>query len=216
LTLSAPVKIFAVLAVVLAVAGVGFMTFMAPADVEETAAPIILPKKTQGVLQTPAAAKKVQAKANAASKAKTNAASTTTPAKPTPASTTAGKPVAPKAEPEPEPAPSGVAANGLPMQLAAALNRNDVVVVALWGTGGKIDEMSRDEAAAGAALSGAEFVPINVIDNAKAAEALTLKLGFVLRAPGVLVYTRPATLANRLDGFRDRETVAQAVVDSLR
>ena len=89
-------------------------------------------------------------------------------------------------------------------------------VVALWGSGGKIDAMSRDEAAAGASAARAGFVPIDVIKNSREAEALTLKLGFVLRAPGVLVFKNPDTLANTLDGFRDRETVAQAALDALR
>ena len=91
-----------------------------------------------------------------------------------------------------------------------------LVIVALWGSGGKIDAMSRDEAAAGASAARAGFVPIDVIKNSREAEALTLKLGFVLRAPAVLVFKNPDTLANTLDGFRDRETVAQAALDALR
>ncbi len=109
-----------------------------------------------------------------------------------------------------------IATNGLPSRIVAQLQSHDVVIVALWGSGGKIDAMARDEAAAGANAARAGFVSIDVIKNSREAEALTLKLGFVLRAPGVLVFKRPDALANTLDGFRDRETVAQAALDALR
>jgi hypothetical protein len=88
--------------------------------------------------------------------------------------------------------------------------------VSLWGTDGKIDAMSRDEAAAGAAAAGAGFVPLNVIQRSGEAEALTLKLGVLLRAPTVLFFTAGGKLANTLNGFNDRETVAQAALNALR
>src|SRR5687767_2462186 len=113
-------------------------------------------------------------------------------------------------------ASSGVATNGLPMQIMVALRSHNVVVVSLWGTGGKIDAMSRDEAAAGASAVGAGFVPLNVLEQGRVAEALTLKLGVVLRAPTVLLFTSGGKLVNTLDGFRDRETVGQAALDALR
>jgi hypothetical protein len=190
---SAPIKIFALVGLFAAVALGGGMMLLGNGQTEADAAPIVIPsKKKASPVRAPAA---VEKKAAAPKSAKPKAA-----AKP------AGAPV------KPQP----VAANGLPRQIALALRRHDVVVVSLWGTGGKIDGVARDEAAAGAAAAGAGFVALNVIGDARAAEALTLELDTVLRAPGVLLFTGSDTLANKLDGFRDRETVAQAALDALR
>lgn len=199
LAVSPAVKVFALLGILGAlVLGLGMMLMGGEAEAEPTAA--VAPKK-QGLLDAPARAKKVAAKANAATAKKPAAA----------------KPkAAPKAKAAPKPAARGIATNGLPMQLMVALRSNDVVVVSLWGTGGKIDAMARDEAAAGASAVGAGFVSLNVLERSREAEALTLKLGVVLRAPSVLLFTRGGKLANTLDGFRDRETVGQAALNALR
>jgi hypothetical protein len=97
-----------------------------------------------------------------------------------------------------------------------ALRDRPVVVVALWSRGGKIDELARDEAAKGAASARAGFVALNVIGDSREAEALTLKLGVVLRAPGILIFTRPEVVSLTLGGFQDHETVAQAASNALR
>jgi len=209
LAVSPAVKVFALVGILGAlVLGLGMMLMGGEADAEPTAA--VLPKK-QGILDAPARAKKVAAKANAAA-VKKPAVTPATPAKPAAKTKPAAK-AAPKAKAS---ASSGVATNGLPMQIMVALRSHNVVVVSLWGTGGKIDAMSRDEAAAGASAVGAGFVPLNVLEQGRVAEALTLKLGVVLRAPTVLLFTSGGKLANTLDGFRDRETVGQAALDALR
>lgn len=209
---SAPTKVFALVGILAALVIGGGMMFMGRGTSDEAAAPIVIPSKKAGLLDAPAAAKKVAAKASAAAKS----AGKVTPA-------VKAKPAVkarPAAKPKPAARPAApvrlIAANGLPSRLVAQLQSHDVVIVALWGSGGKIDAMSRDEAAAGASAARAGFVPIDVIKNSREAEALTLKLGFVLRAPAVLVFKNPDTLANTLDGFRDRETVAQAALDALR
>lgn len=209
LAVSPAVKVFALVGILGAlVLGLGMMLMGGEADAEPTAA--VLPKK-QGILDAPARAKKVAAKANAAA-VKKPAVTPATPAKPAAKTKPAAK-AAPKAKAS---ASSGVATNGLPMQIMVALRSHNVVVVSLWGTGGKIDAMSRDEAAAGASAVGAGFVPLNVLEQGRVAEALTLKLGVVLRAPTVLLFTSGGKLVNTLDGFRDRETVGQAALDALR
>jgi len=209
LAVSPAVKVFALVGILGAlVLGLGMMLMGGGTDAEPTAA--VLPKK-QGILDAPARAKKVAAKANAAA-VKKAAATPATPAKPAAKTKPAAK-AAPKAKAS---ASSGVATNGLPMQIMVALRSHNVVVVSLWGTGGKIDAMSRDEAAAGASAVGAGFVPLNVLEQGRVAEALTLKLGVVLRAPTVLLFTSGGKLVNTLDGFRDRETVGQAALDALR
>ena len=217
ITVSAPIKIFALVALLAGVLFMGAMMFMGGGEeMEATGAPVVLPKKqaSVGALEAPALAKKTAAKADAAAKAK--AAGKAPAAKKAAAVKPAPKPAPkPAAKPKPKPQPV-VAANGLPSTIMTALQQSNVVVVSLWGSGGKIDEMARDEAKAGAAAAGAGFIALNVIESSAAAEALTLKLGVVLRTPTVLYFTQPGVLTNRLDGFRDRETVAQAVVNTIR
>lgn len=209
LAVSPAVKVFALVAALAAFVLVGGMMFMGGEPEAEVTVSALPTKKPTTLLDAPARAKKVAAKAKAAAAAKQAVA---TPAKAKPAAT------APKAKAKPAATPvvRTVASNGLPMRIMVALRSHNVVVVSLWGTGGKIDEMSRDEAAAGAAAVGAGFVSLNVIGQGRAAEALTLKLGVVLRAPGVLLFTSGGKLANTLGGFHDRETVAQAALNALR
>ncbi len=198
MTVSAPVKIFALAGVLAAVVLGGGMMFLG-GGVEAEPAAIVLPKKATAVPALP-----------------TKPAATPKPAaaKPKP------KPVAAKPKPVQKPAKPVraplIAANGLPYRVVSTLRRENVVVLALWGSGGKIDRLALDEAAAGAAAAGVGFVPLNVLQSNREAEALTLKLGVVLRAPTVLFFTGSGDLALRLDGFRDRETVAQAALDALR
>ncbi len=212
LAVSPAVKIFALVGLLGAlVLGLGMMLMGGETEAEPTA--IALPTKKQGVLDTPARAKKVAAQAKAAQAAK-KAVATPAVAKPT---AKVVKPAAKPAKPAaPKPAVRVVATNGLPNSIMVSLRSHNVVVVSLWGTGGKIDAMSRDEAAAGAAAVGAGFVSLNVLESSREAEALTLKLGTMLRAPTVLLFTSGGKLANTLEGFRDRETVAQSALNALR
>jgi hypothetical protein len=108
--------------------------------------------------------------------------------------------------------PPVVATNGLPIVLVQALARHPVVVVALYDPQARIDGISLAEAQAGAAVAGAGFVPLNVLDTQQAGPLMKL-LG-VLPDPAVLVYRRPGDLAARFDGFADRDTVAQAVTNA--
>ena len=126
---------------------------------------------------------------------------TAVPAKPAHAA-----PTAPVAKPPPKPA------SGLPAALDAALARNEVVVVSLYVPGAKVDELATAEARAGAALGGAGFVALDVLDE-EAAQPLLAKLG-VLEDPTVLVFRRPGEAVVRMSGFADRETVAQAAANA--
>jgi thiol:disulfide interchange protein len=107
-----------------------------------------------------------------------------------------------------------VATNGLPISIAQALTAHEVVVVSLYGGGWKIDPMARDEASAGARAAGVGFVALDVTSASSAAEALMLKYDTVFRVPTVLVFRRGGELALQLDGFRDRDTVAQAATNA--
>jgi hypothetical protein len=135
---------------------------------------------------------------------------------------TAAKPKAPtpaappvrKAPPRPSPAVVAALAAGLPAPLARAFARHDVVVVSLYNPYSQVDGIAFAEARAGARLSGAGFVPLNVLSQAQVGK-LTEQLG-LLPNPGLLIYVRPATLAARISGFADKETVAQAAENAAR
>jgi hypothetical protein len=212
LTLSPAVKIFALLSV-LATLALGAGMFVLGGAEEEVAldeaalvAEIKLAKKT---------AKSATARTNVsptATKPKTKAtakpAAKAAPTKPK----VVAKPTA-VAKPKPEPA---VAANGLPTTIVSALRSSPIVVVSLFDDAAKIDPMAHDEAQAGAKLANAGFVALDVTRDQKAAEALMLKFGAVLRAPMVLFFGRSGELELALDGFRDRDTVAQAALNALR
>jgi acyl-CoA synthetase (AMP-forming)/AMP-acid ligase II len=99
-------------------------------------------------------------------------------------------------------------AAGLPESLAQALGRSKTVVVSLYDPYSQVDGPSFAEAKAGATLAGVAFVPLNVLSQRDVGK-LTQQLG-LLPDPGVLVYVRPASLAAKIAGFADKETVAQA------
>jgi hypothetical protein len=110
--------------------------------------------------------------------------------------------------------------NGMPAALALALNSHEIVVVSLYTPGANVDAMATDEARHGAALAGAGFVAFNVGDE-KIVSPLTALLSTaptpadrVLDGPAVLVFQRPGSLFVRLNGFADRDTVAQAAANA--
>ena len=123
-------------------------------------------------------------------------------------------PVAPVLKPVEAPKGDPVAANGLPLVLARTLGKHPVTVVAIYDPAAAIDTMALAEARAGAASVNAGFLALN-IRNEPQVRPLAQLLG-VLRSPSVLVYERPNTLFVRLDGFSDRETIAQAAVNAKR
>jgi len=157
--------------------------------------------------------------------ATTPSVAATTPAAPTPAAAKSA-PAAPKAKapatshaarPKPRPKPKpAVAANGLPTPLDELLHTHRVVVVALYNGEVASDKIARDEAHAGAVDSGAGFLGVNVLNERVSAPLTAIAgNGTLLPAPGILVYKRPGTLMNRLDGFADRVAVAEAVANAL-
>lgn len=126
---------------------------------------------------------------------------------------TKAKPMA-KAKPVAKAAPKPVApapANQLPVAIRRALAADEVVVVALYDPKAKIDGTALREARAGAKLAGSSFVPIDVRKNA--VDSLNAKYG-VIQDPALLVLRPPDNLVVRIDGFADRDTVAQAAVDA--
>ena len=104
-------------------------------------------------------------------------------------------------------------ADALPPAVERELAANHVVVVALYDPSAKVDLTALREAQAGAALSSAAFVPVNVTTNA--IDGLNKRFG-VLQDPAVLVLRPPGDLIVRIDGFADRDTVAQAAANAAQ
>ena len=120
---------------------------------------------------------------------------------------------APKA-PEQKLAVLAAIAAGLPNSIAAELGRQRVVVVSIYNPYSEVDGIAFAEARAGAKNAGVGFVGLNVLSQAQVGK-LTQTLG-LLPDPGFLVYTRPGTLVARINGFADKETVAQAAQNAAR
>ena len=102
-------------------------------------------------------------------------------------------------------------ADKLPVAIRRALAADDVVVVALYDPRAKIDGTAMAEARAGAEKAGSSFVPVDV--RGKGVESLNAMYG-VLQDPAVLVLRPPGSLVVRIDGFADRDTVAQAALNA--
>ena len=188
MTVGRPVQIFALVALLLAVAGGGVIMLQHKASDSPTTA----------VAPPPAAPAKAPAAPSHQAKPVAPAA-TETPA-------VAVKPAVAKPA-----TPRLVAKNGLPMPLAKALRKHRVVVVSLFDPESRTDAISFAEARAGAKAAGAGFLGVSVLnDNVAGPLTSALPGGGLLPSPGVLVYRRPDSLVVRLNGFADRDAVAQA------
>jgi hypothetical protein len=112
--------------------------------------------------------------------------------------------------PKPKPTPTATP-NELPLAVRKALVHNRVVVVMLYDPTAKIDGAALAEAKAGAKLGKGAFVPIDV--RRKSVDSLNARYGAV-HDPAVLVLSRPGSLVVRIDGFADKDTVAQAALNA--
>jgi hypothetical protein len=205
LTVSPAIRIVALIGLLLALGAGGAMRFMGGGSGSATA---VVPSQSAAVLR----AKSVAARASARAKHPTAASATATHKSAT---------VKPKAVPTHAKAPAQPAkpakvtkqavpavSSALPLPLAQALAANPTVVAVLYNPQAEVDGIAVAEARAGAALAGAGFVALSVLSQRDVGK-LTEQLG-LLPDPAVLVFKRPATLAARIDGFSDKETVAQA------
>jgi hypothetical protein len=104
----------------------------------------------------------------------------------------------------------------LPQPLQWQLSQHKIVIVSIYDPNSAVDAISVAEAHAGAVEAGVGFLLVSVLDNSLAG-LLTgvLPSGDLLPDPGVLIYRAPGTLALRIDGFADRDSVAQAAEDAL-
>lgn len=133
----------------------------------------------------------------------------TTAKPPVVAATHTAKPPATK----PKPAPP---ANGLPIVLNDLFRGHRIVVVSIFDPQDKTDAISYAEARAGAADAGAGFLGVSVLDDSVAGP-LTAALPDqgLLPVPGILIYRRPGVLIQRVDGFEDRDGVAQLAAGAV-
>jgi hypothetical protein len=110
--------------------------------------------------------------------------------------------------------------DGMPSALALALRSHAVVVVSLFTPGSSVDAMATDEARHGAQVAHVGFVAFSVADEKVVSPLSSLLTGAptpadrVLDGPAVLVFVRPNSLFVRLNGFADRDTVAQAAANA--
>ncbi len=189
--ISLPVRIFAILIVLAGLAGMLAMRTLSP-SVDESA-PIPQPvKRAQPSASTKPATKPGKVVATAPG-------------------TKAPKPTAAKPKPKPVVNPV-VPPTGFPVAVDEALRRNAVVVVSLVLPGARVDELAAAEAEAGAKLGGAGFLALNVL-NERVARSLLTKLD-ATKDPSLLVVKRSGEVALELNGFVDRETVAQAAANA--
>jgi hypothetical protein len=147
-----------------------------------------------------------------ASAPKAQAPSAAAAAKPKPvagAAATHSKAAPVAAHPKAKPA---VSPNQLPAPIRRALAAHHVVVVALYDPHATIDGAALAEARAGAKLGGVKFVPIDV--RSRAVDSLNARYGAV-HDPAVLVLRPPDSVVVRIDGFADRDTVAQAALNAV-
>jgi hypothetical protein len=193
--LSPPVRIFALVA---ALAAVGGMLFVFTAGRGATPEPELaapLPAAAAAKPAKAAAVKTPAAKAKAQAPAKAKAATPKAPAKAAPLNAVRKLP-----------------RTGFPIAVDRALGRHRVVVVSLVVPGSPIDELAAGEAKAGAKLGGAGYLALNVL-NESVAHAVLAKLEGS-KQPSVLVFKQSGEVALALDGFVDRETVAQAAANA--
>jgi hypothetical protein len=104
----------------------------------------------------------------------------------------------------------------LPAPLQWELASHHIVVVSIYSADSNVDAISVAEARAGATKSGAGFLLVNVLDNSIAGPLTALLPGGgLLPDPGILIYRSPGNVAMRIDGFVDRDAVAQAVANAF-
>ena len=199
---SVQVRILALVLVLVGLGGMMALRTLGPSgeiSAEPLAVPLPAPKpKVVKAAPAPTTVKAPKA-VKAAPAAKTAPAPKVSPAR---AAATAPKP-APKV-PEPK--------TGFPVAIDRALANHELVVVSLVVPGARVDELAAAEARAGAELAGVGYLALNVL-NEGVARSLLRKLG-TLEDPSLIVVRRGGEVALRLNGFVDRDTVAQAAANA--
>jgi Na+-transporting methylmalonyl-CoA/oxaloacetate decarboxylase gamma subunit len=188
------------LVLVAAAGGLGLMIIGRSQSQSEASPEPVAPPRTTTVHSAP---RTTTAPAPAATKPAVTPATTT--------ATTAAPPAAARAKKAAAAERAAADQTRLPAAIRAAFAQKRPVVVALYDPKARIDGTALAEADAGARLAGTVFVPIDVTGTE--VDALNLRYG-VIQDPAVLVLRPPGTLVIRIDGFADRDTVAQAAANA--
>jgi hypothetical protein len=103
----------------------------------------------------------------------------------------------------------------LPAPVHLALEHYPRVVVGFYNPHSPVDQLTIEEARAGAAATHLAFVSVNLLDDSVAGPLTALlPAGELLPNPGFAIYRRPGTLVYRSDGYLSRTGVVQAVKDA--
>jgi hypothetical protein len=112
----------------------------------------------------------------------------------------------------PRKAAPAATASGAPTTIASVLRHHRVAVVLLYDPQSKVDSLSLGEAQVGAGDAKAGFLRVNVLRQHQA-EPFVKTFG-VLQVPTILFFARPGKLVQKLVGFADHDTVAQAALNA--
>jgi hypothetical protein len=213
LTVSPAIRIVALIGLLLALGAGGAMRFMGGGAGSATA---VAPSQNSAVLRAKIAAARASVRAKHPTAASATATHKNATAKPkaAPAATHAKAPAKPAQPTKAAKKAAPAITSALPFPLAQALAFNPTVVAVLYNPQSEVDGIAVAEARAGAALAGAGFVALSVLSQRDVGK-LTEQMG-LLPDPAVLVFRRPAKLAARIDGFSDKETVAQAAQNAAK
>jgi outer membrane biosynthesis protein TonB len=210
--ISQPVRILAMVIVLVGAAGMLAMRMLGPAAVDDaTATPIA--QTTPVTKPKPKATAKTKPVKTATPTAKPKAEAK--PKKATPAPAAKPAPVKPAPATPPLNAPVPESPTGFPAAVDVALRKHAVLVVSLVIPGARVDAISAAEAAAGAKLSGVGYLALNVL-NESVARSLLLLPNLGVEEPRVLVLKRSGEVSLAFSGFADRETIAQAAANALQ
>ena len=100
------------------------------------------------------------------------------------------------------------------LTIKSVLRHHRVAVVLVYDPQAKINSLSLGEAQLGADRAHAGFLRVNV-NKQRQAEPFAKTYG-VLQVPTLLFFTRPGKLVQKLVGFADQDTVAQAALNAAR
>jgi hypothetical protein len=101
-----------------------------------------------------------------------------------------------------------------PTTIAGVLRHHKVAVVLLYDPQSKVNALSLGETQLGANRAHAGFLRVNVLKARQSAPFATTY--GVLQVPTVLFFARPGKLVQKLVGFQDQDTVAQAALNAAR
>jgi hypothetical protein len=103
----------------------------------------------------------------------------------------------------------------LPHPVHMQLSHYPLVLVGFSNPHSPVDQLTLEEARAGAAAAHVPFISVNLLDDSVAGPLTALlPAGQLLPNPGFVIYKRPGTLVYRSDGYLNRTSVAQAVKDA--